>query len=118
METGELLKTLRQIVREETVLAMDSLGKRMDARFDQVNTWFDGVYIRLERLEMEGQAIKAALARLGFRGCRSEGVYRQTRRGKPAQSGQNALPDCAAGARIARAAEGGVAEKRPFARWG
>src|SRR5216684_3572248 len=67
METGELLKNLRQIVREETALAMEDLGKRMDARFDQVDTWFDGVYVRLERLEMEGQAIKAALARLELR---------------------------------------------------
>jgi len=64
METGELLRSLRQIVREETSLAIEDLAQRMNARFDQVNTWFDGVYVRLDNLESESHAIKAALKRV------------------------------------------------------
>ncbi|HXA15969.1 MAG TPA: hypothetical protein VN380_03200 [Thermoanaerobaculia bacterium] len=60
METGELLKNLRLIVREE----MTQFSERMDARFDLVYTLFDGVYVRLHHLEAEVQSINGILARI------------------------------------------------------
>ncbi|MEA2342030.1 MAG: hypothetical protein QOF63_199 [Thermoanaerobaculia bacterium] len=50
METVELLRNLRQIVRE-TALAIEDLASRMNARFDHVYTLFDGVFLRLDRIE-------------------------------------------------------------------
>lgn len=60
METGELLQTVRQIVREEVA----QFSQRMDARFDHVDTLFDGVYVRLDRLEAELQSINGILVRI------------------------------------------------------
>lgn len=60
METGELLKNLRLIVREE----MTQFSARMGARFDHVYALFDGMYVRLDRLEAELQSINGILARI------------------------------------------------------
>jgi hypothetical protein len=50
METVELLRALRQIVREEMTLANEELANHMNARFDHVNTLFEGVFTRLDRI--------------------------------------------------------------------
>lgn len=60
METGELLKAVRQIVREN----VEQFSERMDARFDHVYKLFDGVYVRLDRVEAELQSINGILARI------------------------------------------------------
>ncbi len=61
MEASELLQNLRLIVRDE----MTSFVEHIDKRFDHVNTLFDGVYVRLDRLESEFQALNAGFARVG-----------------------------------------------------
>jgi predicted nucleic acid-binding Zn-ribbon protein len=63
MEATELLQNLRLIVRDEIAPFME----RVDAGFDRVNSLFDGVYVRLDRLETEYQALRAALARVETR---------------------------------------------------
>ena len=60
METGELLKNLRLIMREEVA----QYSERMDARFDQVCTLFDGVHVRLDRLGVQLQSINGILERV------------------------------------------------------
>ena len=73
METDELLKNLRIIVREE----MTQFSERMDVRFDHVYTLFDGMYARLDRLDAQIRSINGILAHiapydhpLAFRTCR------------------------------------------------
>ena len=54
MKTSELLQNLRLIVRDE----MTPFIERMDARFDHVHTLFDGVFVKLDRLDVEMVSIK------------------------------------------------------------
>jgi predicted nucleic acid-binding Zn-ribbon protein len=63
MEASELLQNLRLIVRDEMAPFME----RVDAGFDRVHSLFDGVYVRLDRLETEYQALRAGLARIEAR---------------------------------------------------
>jgi len=60
METGELLKNLRLIVREE----MTPFIERMDAKFDHTNNLFDGVFAELNRHASELASITAGLTRV------------------------------------------------------
>jgi hypothetical protein len=62
METGELLRTLRQIVREETSLAIQPFRAEMNARFDHVETLFDGLLARLDRIHSIAASMTAGVS--------------------------------------------------------
>jgi predicted nucleic acid-binding Zn-ribbon protein len=51
-------------VRDETALVIEQFAERMNARFDHVYTLFDGVFLRLDRLDSEYEALKAGLSRI------------------------------------------------------
>jgi hypothetical protein len=63
METGELLRTLRQIVREEMTLATEHLAEEMNFHFDHVETLFDGLLARLDRIHSIAASITAGVSR-------------------------------------------------------
>jgi hypothetical protein len=62
MQTGELLRTLRQIVREETSLARQPLRTEMNARFDHAETLFDGLAARLDRIHSIAASITGGVS--------------------------------------------------------
>jgi hypothetical protein len=62
METGELLRNLREIVREETALTIDHFMQQMNARFDHVDTLFEGVFARLDRIDSTTASIKSGVS--------------------------------------------------------
>jgi hypothetical protein len=64
MKSDELLRNLRDVVREEMRLATDALANRMDARFDHVHSLFDGVNARLDRCVAEYQSSNEILTRI------------------------------------------------------
>jgi hypothetical protein len=58
MQDNELLLNLRQIVRDE----MRTVIERMDAHFDRVDTLFEGVFARLDRIQSIMASINAGVS--------------------------------------------------------
>jgi hypothetical protein len=62
METGELLRNLRQIVREEITLAIEP---QMNAHFDRLETRFHDLFARLDRYQSALVSLRADFDRVG-----------------------------------------------------
>ena len=62
METGELLRALRQIVREEITLAIEP---QMNAHFDRLETRFHDLFERLDRYQSALVSLRSDFDRVG-----------------------------------------------------
>jgi hypothetical protein len=62
METVELLRNLRQIVREEITLAIEP---QMNAHFDRLETRFHDLFARLDRYQAALVSLRADFDRVG-----------------------------------------------------
>lgn len=62
MEANELLRNLRQIVREEITLAIES---QMNAHFDRLETRLHDLFARLDRYQSALVALRADFDRVG-----------------------------------------------------
>jgi hypothetical protein len=65
VEDDELLRKLRQVVREEMRLATERLTQRMNSHFDQVETRFHDLFARLDRYQSELISLRAGFDRVG-----------------------------------------------------
>jgi hypothetical protein len=63
METVELLRNLRQIVREEITLA--TIEPQMNAHFDRLETRFHDLFARLDRYQSALVSLRADFDRVG-----------------------------------------------------
>jgi hypothetical protein len=62
MEANELLRNLRQIVREEITLAIEP---QMNAHFDRLETRFHDLFARLDRYQASLVSLRADFDRVG-----------------------------------------------------